>query len=124
MVGIASEKRTKFLCRCADILFRRPAKPARMRKKQRLGAAEAAAAADGAPGALVWLRQDLRLHDNAALAAAAQHAAAAGGMVTIAFVHSPEEDGDDFRTGAFTRNVRRSLSYAAMNQPSCLASTP
>jgi len=48
---------------------------------------------------LVWLRQDLRLHDNAAIAAAAAQASAAGGTLTLAFVHSPEEDGDDFRTG-------------------------
>ncbi len=84
-----------------------------MRKKQRRGAAEAAAAhaaaADGAPGTLVWLRQDLRVHDNAALAAAAQHAAATGGTVTFAFVHSHEEDGDDFRTGTLHEKLSQTF---------------
>ena len=84
-------------------ICRRPAKPARACKKQRREAAEAAAhhaePANGRPGALVWLRQDLRLHDNAAIAAAAAQASASGGTVTFAFVHSLDEDGDDFRTG-------------------------
>ena len=89
----------------------RPAKPARARKKQRQEAAEAAARRaeppNGKPGALVWLRQDLRLHDNAAIAAAAAQARASGGTVTFVFVHSPEEDGDDFRTGKWAAGAGR-----------------
>lgn len=53
----------------------------------------------GTGGVLVWLRQDLRVHDNPTLCAAAADAKAAGGAVTIVFVHSPEEDGDAPATG-------------------------
>jgi deoxyribodipyrimidine photolyase len=54
-------------------------------------------AGGGARGAgiLLWLRQDLRVHDNPALCAAATDARAAGGAVTCVYVHSPQEDGDD-----------------------------
>lgn len=57
-------------------------------------------APSGARNALVWLRQDLRIHDNPALVAASQHVAAAGGTVTFVYVHSPEEDGDPWSTGS------------------------
>lgn len=46
-------------------------------------------------GVIYWVRQDLRLHDNPALLEASRAASRAGGQVTIAFVHSPEEDGTD-----------------------------
>ncbi len=55
------------------------------------------AAPAGASNTIMWLRQDLRLHDNPALTEAARTAAAGGGRVTIVYVHSPEEDGDDWR---------------------------
>ena len=74
-----------------------------MRKKRRAAAADAASTAPlhpAAPNVLLWLRHDLRLHDNPALVAAAREARAAGGTLTFVYVHSPEEDGDDFRTGA------------------------
>lgn len=53
----------------------------------------------GTGGVLVWLRQDLRVHDNPTLCAAAADAKAVGGAVTIVFVHSPQEDGDAPATG-------------------------
>ena len=40
--------------------------------------------------ALVWLRRDLRLHDNPALA----QAIADGYAPVLVFVHAPEEEGD------------------------------
>lgn len=43
---------------------------------------------------VVWLRQDLRLHDNPALHRAAALASKRGGVVTVAYIHAPEEDGD------------------------------
>ena len=46
------------------------------------------------PNVVVWLRQDLRLHDNPALHRAAALASKRGGVVTITYIHSPEEDGD------------------------------
>jgi len=71
-------------------------------------AAGAAAGAAGAPGTgagarpnvLFWLRQELRLHDNPALSAAAAEAARCGGVLTCMYVHSPEEDGDALHGGA------------------------
>lgn len=81
----------------------RRSRPPRTRKKQRKAALAAASAAaplpTSAPNVLLWLRQDLRLHDNAALVAAAQQAKASGGNLTLVYVHSPEGDGDDVRTG-------------------------
>lgn len=53
----------------------------------------------GGGSAVLWLRQDLRLHDNPALVAAARYAKKGGGRLTILFVHSPGEDGDDLATG-------------------------
>jgi hypothetical protein len=53
----------------------------------------AADAAAGRPNAIMWLRQDLRVHDNAALTEAAKWAARQGGCVTFVYVHAPEEDG-------------------------------
>lgn len=75
-----------------------------MRKKQRK-VASLALNPDGQPhsaslNVLLWLRQDLRLHDNAALVAAAQQASKSGGSLTLVYVHSPDEDGDDVATGA------------------------
>lgn len=51
-------------------------------------------------GALVWLRQDLRVHDNPALCAAAKWAARGRGTVTLVYVHSPEEDGHSAATSS------------------------
>lgn len=94
-----------------------PARPAKRLRRGR-GAAQAdagpvvrgaadpgrASGAGAAPPAgrnvLLWLRQDLRLHDNPALAAAARDAARMGGTVAFMFISSPEEDGDDLHTGA------------------------
>lgn len=75
-----------------------------MRKKQRK-VASLASSSDSQPhsttlNVLLWLRQDLRLHDNAALVAAARQAQADGGKLTLVYVHSPDEDGDDVTTGA------------------------
>jgi DNA photolyase len=50
-------------------------------------------------GVLVWLRQDLRLNDNATLNAGIALAKQYNGYLTFAFVHSPEEDGDDPLSG-------------------------
>ena len=93
-----------------------PARPAkRLRRVRGSAQADAGAAARGgadpgrAPGAgaaplagrnvLLWLRQDLRLHDNPALASAARDAARTGGTVAFVFISSPEEDGDDLHSG-------------------------
>ncbi|KAG1661782.1 hypothetical protein FOA52_003703 [Chlamydomonas sp. UWO 241] len=57
------------------------------------GAAVAGSAPDASANVVVWLRADLRLHDNPALAEAAKAAAERGGTVTLLYVHSPEEDG-------------------------------
>lgn len=75
-----------------------------MRKKQRK-VASLASSPDGQShpaslNVLLWLRQDLRLHDNAALVGAAQQASKTGGKLTLVYVHSPDEDGDDVTTGA------------------------
>jgi hypothetical protein len=43
----------------------------------------------------MWLRQDLRVHDNPALTEAARWTARQGGCVTFVYVHSPEEDGSE-----------------------------
>jgi hypothetical protein len=43
----------------------------------------------GALNVLVWLRQDLRLHDNPALVEAIKLANQLGGTVTFLYVHSP-----------------------------------
>eukprot|EP00892_Ulva_mutabilis_P003954 jgi/Ulvmu1/1930/UM012_0090.1 len=64
-----------------------------------------------AAGVVYWIRQDFRLHDNPALCRAAQLAAAAGGKVLCAFVHSPEEDGDDVWTGSSWRPGQASLLW-------------
>eukprot|EP01023_Acetabularia_acetabulum_P043224 TRINITY_DN43142_c0_g1_i1.p1 TRINITY_DN43142_c0_g1~~TRINITY_DN43142_c0_g1_i1.p1 ORF type:complete len:458 (+),score=48.92 TRINITY_DN43142_c0_g1_i1:79-1452(+) len=50
---------------------------------------------------IVWLRQDLRLHDNPAIAAAASTAKKGGGIVYFVYIHSPYEDGESFKTGTF-----------------------
>ena len=75
-----------------------------MRKKQRKVAALAASSSSSphssSSNVLLWLRQDLRLHDNAALVAAAAQALARGGLMTLVYVHSPDEDGDDVAAGA------------------------
>ena len=46
--------------------------------------------------------QDLRLHDNETLVAAARDAKASGGQLAFLYVHSPDEDGDDPATGVRT----------------------
>lgn len=51
------------------------------------------------PNVLIWLRQDLRLHDNPTLCAAIGLAKKNKGFIAFVYVHSPEEDGDDFASG-------------------------
>ncbi|KAJ9524591.1 hypothetical protein QJQ45_024196 [Haematococcus lacustris] len=68
----------------------RPAKPLRGKKARAAGVQGHAPA--GAKNVLVWLRQDLRLHDNPALSEASRVARQLGGTVTLLFTHSPEED--------------------------------
>ncbi len=63
------------------------------------------------PATIVWLRRDLRLADNPALAAAADR----GGPVVPVWVHAPEEEGDSAPGGAarvFLHEALRSLSEA------------
>jgi hypothetical protein len=65
----------------------------------------AAAAGDGTDGAaavnaIMWFRQDLRIHDNPALVEAANWAQRRGGSVVCVYVHSPSEDGDAVGTGS------------------------
>lgn len=72
-----------------------PAKKARASKEGQ----EAAA-----PGnQLLWLRQDLRLHDHPALCAAASAAASSNSSLRLVFIFSPDEDGDDLQTGLLSR---------------------
>ena len=52
-----------------------------------------------AAGVLVWVRQDMRIHDNSPLVRAAEVAKRDGGHVTIVHIHSPDEDGDDYQSG-------------------------
>ena len=66
----------------------------------------------GSSGVLYWLRQDFRLHDNPALCAAAQAAKRGGGKLTLVYVHSPEEDGDDLETGALIWSLLAALPSA------------
>ena len=47
------------------------------------------------PGAVMWFRQDLRLHDNQAFHAAVKAAKKTGGSVLCVFIWSEEEEGDD-----------------------------
>eukprot|EP00884_Botryococcus_braunii_P006520 jgi/Botrbrau1/1586/Bobra.0185s0008.2 len=56
---------------------------------------DAAAVASRGHAVLIWLRQDLRLHDNPTLAAGISLAQRYKGHLSFLFVHSPEEDGDD-----------------------------
>ncbi|MEW6719047.1 MAG: deoxyribodipyrimidine photo-lyase, partial [Thermodesulfobacteriota bacterium] len=63
------------------------------------------------PATVVWLRRDLRLSDNPALAAAV----ARGGPVVAVWVHAPEEEGESAPGGAarvFLHGALRSLSEA------------
>jgi hypothetical protein len=62
-------------------------------------------APQGARNVLVWLRNDLRLHDNPALHEAARMANLLGGAVTLLFTHSPEEDGEPLDTGCSWRTT-------------------
>ena len=48
---------------------------------------------------MLWLRQDLRLHDHPALCAAAAAAAASNAQIRIMFVFSAEEDGTGLHEG-------------------------
>ena len=58
------------------------------------------------PGAVMWFRQDLRLHDNQAFHAAVRAAKRRGGDVLCVYVWSEEEEGDDaasWRPGGASR---------------------
>jgi hypothetical protein len=46
------------------------------------------------PGAVMWFRQDLRLHDNQAFHAAVRYAVKNGGELVCVFLWSDSEDGD------------------------------
>lgn len=72
---------------------------------------------------MLWLRQDLRLHDNGALLAAARFAKREGGRLTLLFVHSPGEDGDDVATGAARRNRHRLTNHHESARKRCLDMT-
>jgi hypothetical protein len=50
-------------------------------------------------GVLYWLRQDLRLHDNPGLCAAALEAQRRRSKLTLVYVSSLQEDGDDLGSG-------------------------
>jgi len=75
--------------------------------KKAKGSTAAAAAGDAtgssdaaATNAIMWFRQDLRLHDNPALVEAAKWAQRRGGSVMCVYIHSPEEDGDAVGSGS------------------------
>lgn len=84
-----------------------------MRQKREEG--QVAALGDGRKDVLLWLRVDLRLHDHPALDAAAKKARTQGGKLAFAFVHSPEEDGDDLKTGELIISVSKSLHMDVLN---------
>lgn len=67
-----------------------------MRKKTE----EQGAKASKGQGTLLWLRMDLRLHDQPALDAAAKRASTLGGPLAFCFLQSMEEDGDTLHEGA------------------------
>ncbi|CAG9465499.1 unnamed protein product [Pedinophyceae sp. YPF-701] len=77
----------------------------------RAGSDAAARVPEGGFGTsvVVWLRQDLRLHDNPALHHAARRAKAHNSKVVLLYVDSPSEDGDapwwgkSWRPGACNR---------------------
>lgn len=50
-------------------------------------------------GTLLWLRMDLRLHDQPALDAAAKRASTLGGPLSFCFLQSRDEDGEDLHKG-------------------------
>lgn len=73
--------------------------PSALTVKKSLAAAAASGTAAAAPSqpavnAIMWFRQDLRIHDNPALVEAAKWAQRRGGSVVCVYVHSPAEDGD------------------------------
>lgn len=53
-----------------------------------------------AVNAIMWFRQDLRIHDNPALVEAAKWAQRRGGSVVCVYIHSPDEDGDTVGAGS------------------------
>ena len=55
--------------------------------------------ADPQGNQLLWLRQDLRVHDHPALCAAAAAAAESNAHLRIVFVFSTEEDGASLLEG-------------------------
>ncbi|GAX80053.1 hypothetical protein CEUSTIGMA_g7492.t1 [Chlamydomonas eustigma] len=70
---------------------------------------------------IVWLRQDLRLHDNPALCEAVRNANLMDGEITFLYIHSPEEEGDDLATGSSWRPTGASrvwlqLALAALDR--------
>ncbi|MEW5307009.1 MAG: hypothetical protein WDW36_009431 [Sanguina aurantia] len=93
-------------------------RPARKLPGKRSQPAAAAAVTGGAPvgarNVLVWLRQDLRVHDNEALCAAVKLANSRGGTATFLYVHSPLEDGVHHLSGqpSSWRQGRASLLWA------------
>ena len=64
---------------------------------------EQGAKASKGQGTLLWLRMDLRLHDQPALDAAAKRASTLGGPLAFCFLQSLEEDGDTLHEGQTTR---------------------
>jgi hypothetical protein len=69
---------------------------AKRRRKRGQGANKEASLG---PNVLIWLRQDLRLHDNPTIVAGARLAASQGGTLRFVYIHSPAEDGDDLHSG-------------------------
>jgi hypothetical protein len=69
-----------------------------------------------------WLEtpawQDLRLHDNETLVAAARDAKAGGGQLAFVYVHSPDEDGDDPATGVGAQHQPWHLAHLRVQAPS------
>ena len=86
-------------------------------------AAAAGAAAEGsspaAVNAIMWFRQDLRIHDNPALVEAAKWAQRRGGSVVCVYVHSPTEDGDAVGEGSRCEGIGRSCTSSS-SSASCL----
>ena len=50
-------------------------------------------------GVLLWLKMDLRIHDQPALNAAAKRAEKLGSSLSFCFINSPDQDGDELDQG-------------------------
>lgn len=77
-------------------------------KKKRKSNGHEVKAAKG-QGVLLWLRMDLRLHDQPALDAASKRASSLGGPLAFCFLQSMEEDGVGLQEGGLLVGSRSAV---------------